>query len=263
MLELEKQLAAALAAAKAMAEAPWWPWRQEAAPETPKAPEKAPPSERLTSERTRASQRNAPDPKAAELFWKTRYRFSVPHEITEQMTNHVKGIVRSRLPPGVPFEEVYPKVVISYASGRRPQDCEGAGPGMFYAADFLEFLHERRVPAFSGLHVPPGKDWKVFMLRLEGRKAQAKVLVVLLTAALFQSKPCLEEINAAVENDIPLLPSASLALPIPDPSGPCALPCALLLLTTDRHLSPQYDLKPSYPTRRISGRSLRTKLRRS
>ena len=263
MLDLEKQLAAALAAAKAMAEAPWWPWRQEAAPETPKAPEKAPPSERLTSERARASHRNAPDPKAAELFWKTRYRFSVPHEITEQMTNHVKGIVRSRLPPGVPFEDVYPKVVISYASGRRPQDCEGAGPGMFYAADFLEFLHERRVPAFSGLHVPAGKDWRCFMLRLEGKKAQAKVLVVLLTAALYQSKPCLEEINAAVENHIPLLPSASLALPIPDPSGPCALPCALLLLTTDRHLSPQYDLKQSYPTRRISGRSLRTKLRRS
>ena len=123
--------------------------------------------ERLTSERARASHRNAPDPKAAELFWKTRYRFSVPHAITEQTTNYVKGIVRSRLPTGVPFEDVYPKVVISYASGRRPQDCEGAGPGMFYAADFLEFLHERRVPAFSGLHVPPGKDWKVFMLRLE------------------------------------------------------------------------------------------------
>ena len=160
----------------------------------------------LTSERARASHRNAPDPKAAELFWKTRYRFSVPHAITEQTTNYVKGIVRSRLPTGVPFEDVYPKVVISYASGRRPQDCEGAGPGMFYAADFLEFLHERRVPAFSGLHVPPGKDWKVFMLRLEGKKAQAKVLVVLLTAALYQSKPCLEEIHAAIENHIPLLP---------------------------------------------------------
>ena len=226
ILDLEKQLAAALAAAKAILEAPWWPWKQEPAPEPPVA-DKAPPSERLPWERARPSQRNAPDPKAAELFWKTRYRFSVPHEITEQMTNHVKIIMRSRLPTGVPFEDVYPKVVISYASGRRPQDCEGAGPGMFYAADFLEFLHERRVPAFSGLHVPPGKDWRCFMLRLEGKKAQAKVLVVLLTAALFQSKPCLEEINAAVENHIPLLPSASLALPIPDPSGPCALPCAL------------------------------------
>ena len=221
MLDLEKQLPAAFAAAKAIfkaiLEAPWW--RQEPAPEPPVSERRL--SERLNSERARASQRNAPDPKAAELFWKTRYRFSVPHEITEQMTNHVKIIMRSRLPTGVPFEDVYPKVVISYASGRRPQDCEGAGPGMFYAADFLEFLHERRVPAFSGLHVPAGKDWRCFMLRLEGKKAQAKVLVVLLTAALFQSKPCLEEINAAVENDIPLLPSASLALPIPDPSGPC------------------------------------------
>ena len=49
------------------------------------------------------------------------------------------------------------------------------------------------------------------MLRLEGKKAQAKVLVVLLTAALYQSKPCLEEIHAAIENRIPLLPSASLS----------------------------------------------------
>jgi len=53
--------------------------------------------------------------------------------------------------------------------------------------------------------------WKVFMLRLDGRRAQAKVLVVLLTAALYQSKPCLEEINAAVVKHIPLLPSASLS----------------------------------------------------
>jgi hypothetical protein len=164
--------------------------------------------EKAEAEKVAASERaRALDPMgSADLFWKTRYRFSVPQAITEQTTNYVKGIVRSRLPTGVPFEDVYPKVVISYASGRRPQDCEGAGPGMFYAADLLEFLHERRVPAFSGLHVPPGKDWKVFMLRLEGKKAQAKVLVVLLTAALYQSKPCLEEIHAAIENHIPLLP---------------------------------------------------------
>jgi hypothetical protein len=64
--------------------------------------------------------------------------------------------------------------------------------------------------------------WKVFMLRLEGRKAQAKVLVVLLTAALYQSKPCLEEINAAIENHIPLLPSASLWL---SRCSPCVLFC--------------------------------------
>ena len=134
---------------------------------TPMASERAPPSERRLSERARPQKNAADQMVAAELFWKTRYRFSVPQAITEQTTNYVKGIVRSRLPTGVPFEDVYPNVVISYASGRRPQDCEGAGPGMFYAADFLEFLHERRVPAFSGLHVPPGKDWKVFMLRLE------------------------------------------------------------------------------------------------
>ena len=93
------------------------------------------------------------------------------------------------------------KVVISNASGRRSgRDCEGAGPDMYYAVSILRLLHERGVRCFSGLHVPPGTDWEVFMLRLNSRRAQAKVLIVVLTAALFQSKPCLAEINAAIKN---------------------------------------------------------------
>jgi hypothetical protein len=37
------------------------------------------------------------------------------------------------------------------------------------------------------------------MLRLNSRRAQAKVLIVVLTAALFESKPCLKEMIEAVE----------------------------------------------------------------
>jgi hypothetical protein len=89
------------------------------------------------------------------------------------------------------------EVVISYASGRRVgRDCDGAGPGMYYAVGILGLLHERGLRCFSGLHVPPGADWEVFMLRLNSRFAQAKVLIVVLTAALFESKPCLKEIEA-------------------------------------------------------------------
>jgi hypothetical protein len=132
----------------------------------------------------------------------------VPGVITEQMTQIVKSRVLSKfVPEGVQFDDFYPEVVISYASGRRSgRDCEGAGPGMYYAAGILGLLHERGVRCFSGLHVPPGTDWEVFMLRLNSRFAQAKVLIVVLTAALFESKPCLKEINAAIRKGIPVLP---------------------------------------------------------
>jgi hypothetical protein len=44
------------------------------------------------------------------------------------------------------------------------------------------------------------------MLRLKGRQANAKVLIVLKTAALYNSEPCLKELNTAIEKKIPLLP---------------------------------------------------------
>ena len=77
---------------------------------------------------------------------------------------------------------------------------------MMHAAAFLKLLHECGVPCFSGLNVPAGTDWEVFMLRLEGRRAKAKVLVVLLTAAFYQSKPCLKEVAAAIDKGVALLP---------------------------------------------------------
>jgi hypothetical protein len=140
--------------------------------------------------------------------WNAEEYFAVPGVITEQMTQIVKSRVLSKfVPEGVQFDDFYPKVVISYASGRRSgRDCDGAGPGMYYAAGILGLLHERGVRCFSGLHVPPGTDWEVFMLRLNSRRARAKVLIVVLTAALFQSKPCLKEMNAAVKNGISVLP---------------------------------------------------------
>ena len=140
--------------------------------------------------------------------WNAEEYFAVPAVITEQMTQTVKSRVLSKfVPDGVQFNDFYPEVVISYASGRRSgRDCDGAGPGMYYAAGILGLLHERGVRCFSGLHVPPGTDWEVFMLRLNSRFAQAKVLIVVLTAALFESKPCLKEINTAIKKGIPVLP---------------------------------------------------------
>ena len=134
-------------------------------------------------------------------------RFAVPPTLDADITQAIKARIRSYVPPGTQLDNHYPAVVLSYASGRREgRDCEGAGPGMCYAAAFIDMLHECDVACFSGLTIPVGEDWKVFMLRLEGRKANAKVLIVLLTAAFFKSKPCLLEVNAAIENKVALVP---------------------------------------------------------
>jgi hypothetical protein len=78
-----------------------------------------------------------------------------------------------------------------------------------YAKGLMEFLHERGLQCFSGLQVPPGVDWQTFMLRLtgeNGKRKKPKVLIIILTAGLYQSKPCLKEISTAIENKIALLP---------------------------------------------------------
>ena len=146
---------------------------------------------------------------------KVKRMLSVPSRITEADAQTTKQQARGLVPAGHNFTEFYPEVILSYASGRRTDmDCEGAGPGLYYAFGFLKLLSQVDIPAFSGLTVPAGSDWKAFMLRLEGRKANAKVLVVLLTAAFFQSKACLDEVSTAIENKIPLLP-VSLEEPLP------------------------------------------------
>jgi hypothetical protein len=147
--------------------------------------------------------------RAERAAWLAKYVaevFMVPPTITEELTQEVKSYVRSLIPESTAFDEYYPEVVLSYATGRREQDCPGAGPGMYYAAGVVRILHECGLQCFSGLHVPVGRDWKVFMLRLKGRLANAKVLIIIKTAALYESKPCLEEINSAIEREIPLIP---------------------------------------------------------
>jgi hypothetical protein len=61
----------------------------------------------------------------------------------------------------------------------------GAGPGGFRPDP--PRLRRGLQCFFSGLHVPVGKDWKVCMLRLDGRHANAKVLIIIKTAALYDS----------------------------------------------------------------------------
>ena len=135
-------------------------------------------------------------------------RFVVPDVITlEQMEEYKRGVLT--LPGGTNYEDYYPPLVLSYASGRRPRDCEGSGPGVVYAKGMIDFLHERGLQCFSGLQVPPGVDWETFVLRLtgeNGKREKPKVLIVILTAALYKSRPCLKEIDMAIKHEVELLP---------------------------------------------------------
>ena len=120
--------------------------------------------------------------RAERAAWLAKYVaevFMVPLTITEELTQEVKSYVRSLIPESTAFDDYYPEVVLSYATGRREQDCPGAGPGMYYSAGVVRILHECGLQCFSGLHVPVGRDWKVFMLRIKGRLANAKVLIII------------------------------------------------------------------------------------
>eukprot|EP00900_Chrysochromulina_parva_P023246 jgi/Chrpa1/5555/Chrysochromulina_OHIO_Genome00013487-RA len=142
-------------------------------------------------------------------------RFVVPDAITLEQLEDTKRGVCALLPYGVKYENWYPPIVLSYASGRRTNrkgiadDCDGSGPGVMYAKGLMEFLHERGLQCFSGLQVPPGVDWETFMLRLtgeNGKREKPKVLIIILTAGLYQSKPCLKEIDTAIKHEVELLP---------------------------------------------------------
>eukprot|EP00618_Florenciella_parvula_P018932 CAMPEP_0119475376 /NCGR_PEP_ID=MMETSP1344-20130328/6287_1 /TAXON_ID=236787 /ORGANISM="Florenciella parvula, Strain CCMP2471" /LENGTH=223 /DNA_ID=CAMNT_0007508883 /DNA_START=196 /DNA_END=863 /DNA_ORIENTATION=+ len=92
----------------------------------------------------------------------------------------------------------YPEVLISYATGRREGDAPGCGPGMLYCKKICELLEAKNIDTFSGLHVPAGTDWKVFLLKLNSRFANCKVLIVVVSPALYESIPCLNEIFDAL-----------------------------------------------------------------
>jgi hypothetical protein len=127
----------------------------------------------------------------------------VPNSISAEYTQELKKDVRAL---AVDFDSFYPELVLSYASGRRPEvDAEGAGPGFVQAVHFIKVLMQNGHMCFSGLHVPPSKDWRSFFLRLNGMKAKAKMMIALLSPAYFQSLECLEELYKAIEAGVNIL----------------------------------------------------------
>ena len=77
---------------------------------------------------------------------------------------------------------------------------------MVYAKMIAELLEARSVECYSGLHVGAGTDWHVFLEKLTGRFAECEVLIVVVSPALFMSKPSLEEIYTALEGKIRIMP---------------------------------------------------------
>lgn len=141
----------------------------------------------------------------------------IPSSITlsmgEELRRYMQGLVKGNV------EQFYPKVCISYATGRREDvDAPGCGPGMFYASSIAHTLTtENGIDVFTGLHVPAGEDWHVFLDKLSGRFSECQLLIVIVTPALFQSKPCLEEIDGALDAGLKILPLL-FENPIPAPN---------------------------------------------
>jgi hypothetical protein len=129
----------------------------------------------------------------------------IPASIDAIYAQDLKSQVRGMVDGDI--DDFYPEVVVSYASGRRPDvDAEGTGPGFVQAFHFIKLLKQNGHQCFSGLHVPVAENWKIFMLRLRGEDAKAKVMVALLNDAYFQSIPCLKELEAAMKGGVKILP---------------------------------------------------------
>jgi hypothetical protein len=99
-------------------------------------------------------------------FADSRRGGGIPAAITTMDGNLVRAQAIALIPNN-DYDSYYPEVVVSYATGRRSNDAEGTGPGMYYANQLMMFLYGFGIQCFSGLHVPSSKDWKTFMKRLE------------------------------------------------------------------------------------------------
>jgi predicted DNA-binding WGR domain protein len=133
--------------------------------------------------------------------------FYVPRTIGIQDSNILQRELQNLVFSEVShFDDFYPEVIISYATGKRSNDCIGAGPGMYIAAGVIKSLFQSGIPCFSGLMTPAGTDWRQYSLRFYADRAKAKVLIILLSKAFFESMACLREVNYAIETGVEIIP---------------------------------------------------------
>ena len=129
--------------------------------------------------------------------------FTIPNRIGLRDSNAVQQLIQKLATTD--FDGFYREVIISYATGQGPaSDVTGAGPGIFIAAAVIEALFKSDIPCFSGLMTPAGMNWKEYFLRLD--HAKARVLVVLLSKAFFQSIACFKEVHDAIKKKLVIIP---------------------------------------------------------
>merc|ERR1712146_609019 len=104
---------------------------------------------------------------------------------------------------GSEFQSQPAKVFLTYATGSRPDDAEGFGPGLYYVAALAKFLYDNGIPCFCDVmqelvdeivdHTPRRQ---VFNAQLSNRFSQCELLIVIMTEALFNCLHSLESIHA-------------------------------------------------------------------
>ena len=91
-------------------------------------------------------------------------------------------------------------VAIAFAAKGRSADAKECGPGMIYAEELARRLATAGARTCSELHgTVEGSDFI-------GTLRTCRVLVVVVTPAVYESRDCLEAISAALEEDLDILP---------------------------------------------------------
>lgn len=116
--------------------------------------------------------------------------------INERLADEAQSGVIDRLP--VAFDDFYPPIFISFATGYRPSIEDY--PGKVLAEGVIQALFDNDCPCYSAhLMTRSGRNWSAYTLRVESKKVETKVLVALMTKAFFRSMWCLQEVNFALE----------------------------------------------------------------
>lgn len=104
---------------------------------------------------------------------------SNPAPIHSDQANSIQRKIQSTV---VNFLTFFPLFVLSYSTGwREGVDDKGTGPGLLNAAKLVVDLNARGIEIVSGLHVPAGSDWKLFLTKISSRFSNCRVFVCLLT----------------------------------------------------------------------------------
>jgi hypothetical protein len=120
----------------------------------------------------------------------------------------------------------FPEVFIICHLGKRGDDCERAGPGLFYAAALLKLCFGHGVPCFTTFLVPDkdehhkagrisqaasalaniahvhhserGDPHSAFLSRINDRDCLCRVVIIVETPELYEDQKCMEQIHAAL-----------------------------------------------------------------